>query len=270
MRSFAVFLIALAMTAGCARATIAGNDDGGLDGTGQPDATDAAPSIDAIDASACATAPCDIYAQCGCEATPGAVCDLDGTMLAAGATACRQDLLHGDETLACTRDTSCAARHGCIGGRCRRYCMTDDDCPGEGGLCAIHPTFNSQQIPGVTNCSTDCVPTQATNPSCPPAWACHIFVDDPTPTVPDNGDDRFMSDCTAPGAGAVGAACTNNGSCAAGLDCISLNPGGNQCRPNCLCPGGNCAAGACPGGSGSCRGFTDPVVIGAATYGTCF
>lgn len=257
---FAVLALLFVGLAGCAQATVNGGDASPVDGPLPIDAYQT-PIDGAVDAAACVRSPCDIYAQCGCEATPGKVCDLDPAMLATGATACRDDLLHGDETLACTRNSSCAAGHSCIGGRCRRYCMTDDQCPGEGGLCVIKPTTGSQEIPGVTACSTDCTPTAATNASCPATWACHVYVD---------ATMRFLSDCAAAGSGGVGAVCTNHNSCAAGLDCVTLNPGGNQCRPNCLCPGGNCAAGACPGGSGSCRGFTTPVVIGANTYGTCF
>jgi hypothetical protein len=254
----AVLSIAVALGAGCAQATLR-EGDGGVDGPGAIDAIDA-PAIDAIDASTCVRSPCDIYEQCGCEAMPGQVCDLDPAMFPTGGTKCRDDLLHGDETLACTRDTSCAGGHGCIGGRCRRYCRMDDDCPGAGGLCIIHPTAAGQPIPGVTNCTTDCMPTAATNPSCPATWACHVYFDDP----------RYLTDCTPPGTGAVGMGCTSHNACAAGLDCVTLNPGGQQCRPSCLCPGGNCAAGSCPAGAGSCRGFTTPVVIGANTYGTCF
>lgn len=259
MRRVVLAVLSIALAA-CAQATLADHDaGGGGDGSGSQ-VIDAAPAIDAVDASTCARSPCDIYAQCGC--TPPQVCDLDPTMFATGGTACRDDLLHGDETLACTRSSSCAAGHGCIGGRCRRYCMTDDDCPGAGGLCVIHPTANNQPIPGVVNCTTDCLPTMAANPSCPATWACHVYQDQPTM--------RYLSDCAPGGTVAVGGVCSTHNDCRPGLDCVSLNPGGNQCRPNCLCPGGNCSAGTCPAGSGSCRGFTTPVVIGANTFGTCF
>lgn len=280
-RVLVVLALALVATVGCASSKYAdpdattGDGDGG--GGGDDAATDA-PAIDAIDASTCARSPCDILSQCGCEATPATpVCDLDFQMLTSGATKCRarNTTVAGDETTTCTMTTTCAGGHVCVGGRCRRYCADDDGCPGAGGLCIIDLTQGTppMPIPGApSTCSTDCVPTAATNVTCPATWACHVYLDDPTPATPASGDERYLSDCAAPPAsgGTVGATCTGNQGCAAGLDCVTLNPGGTQCRPTCACPGGNCAAGTCPGGTGTCRGFNPPVVIGTATYGTCF
>jgi len=254
----------------------AGGDDG--DGGATDDAAVDGPGVDAIDASTCARSPCDILGQAGCEARPARpVWALDFTMLTTGATKCRarNTTVAGDETTTCTMTTTCAPAHVCVGGRCRRYCDDDLDCPGAGGLCIIDLTQGTppMPIPGApATCSTDCVPTAATNVTCPATWACHVFLDDPTPATPASGDERYLSDCLAPPAtgGGVGATCTGNQACAAGLDCVTLNPGGTVCRPTCACPGGNCAAGTCPASTGSCRGFNPPVVIGTATYGTCF
>lgn len=217
-------------------------------------------------APVCPSAPCDLYLQCGCEAAADQVCDLDPAMLATGATACRLDALHGEESQTCSRQTTCAAGHGCIGGRCLRYCQDDDDCPGPGGLCVIQPIVNDRPIPGVTVCTTDCAPTAVVNAACPADWACHVFLDRST------GADRYLSDCTpAPASGgAVGAACTDQTGCSAGLDCVTLSATDRQCRPNCACPGGDCGAGTCPAATGSCHGFMMPVVIGSTTYGTCY
>lgn len=275
-RALTSLVVALGLVTACASSTytdpdaLGDGDGGGGDDGGAIDG----PSIDAIDAAACARSPCDILSQCGCEATPATpVCDLDFTMLATGATACRANNLDGNETTVCTMTATCGAGHVCVGGRCRRYCDDDLDCPGEGGLCTIELVQGNpaMPIPGApATCSTDCVPTQATNPTCPATWACHVYLDDPTPGTA--GDERYLTDCAAPPAsgGGAGATCTTNSNCAAGLDCVTLNPGGTQCRPSCLCPGGNCAAGACPGGTGTCRGFNPAVVIGTVTYGTCF
>ncbi len=217
-------------------------------------------------APVCPRAPCDIYAQCGCESLPDHVCDLDPLALATGGTSCRVDTLHGDETLVCTRNSSCAARHSCIGGRCMRYCVDDEDCPGPGGLCVIQPTVDDEPIPGITGCTTDCAPTQVNNPSCPATWACHIYVDLST------GADRYLTDCApAPATGGgVGTACSNQTDCAASLDCITLAPGNQQCRPNCICDDTKCTAGTCPAGSGICREYSVPVVIGSSIYGVCY
>lgn len=254
-------VLAVLLVAGCASGRVAGVDGGDNDGGGGgPDAT----AIDAgIDAVPCANSPCDLYDQCGCTGT-ASVCDLDPSMLATGATACRSDESGGTEGTVCTRSTICAAGHSCVGGRCRRYCQDDATCPGDGGLCILSVTTGSTTIPGVTMCTTDCVPTSTTSPSCPANWACHVYFDQP--------GNRYLTDCSAPPAsgGTAGATCARNEDCRPGLDCINLTPGGMQCRPTCTCAGTNCGVGTCPSGTGSCRGFTTPVTIGAATYGACF
>lgn len=254
-------LVLALLLVGCASGRVAsvdGGDDDPDSGTG-PDAT----AIDAgIDAVPCANTPCDLYDQCGCSGT-ASVCDLDPAMIASGATACRIDDAGGTENTLCTRSTSCAAGHSCVGGRCRRYCRDDATCPGDGGLCILEVTVAGNPIPDVTMCTTDCVPTQTTNAACPATWACHAYFDQP--------GNRYLTDCAAQPTtgGTAGATCTRSEDCRAGLDCITLSTGGMQCRPNCLCPTGQCAQGTCPAGTGSCRGFTTPVVIGGATYGTC-
>jgi hypothetical protein len=165
--------------------------------------------------------------------------------------------------------------HVCVGGRCRKYCDDEMDCAGPGGVCLIELTYGNppMMIPmAPKTCTTDCNPTATTNATCPANWACHIYVQDPTPGGM-TGDETFLTDCDAPGGGAVGATCASNRDCGASRDCVTLNPGGPQCRPTCVCPNGNCAAGMCPGGTGSCRGYTTPVVIGGpggTTYGACF
>ena len=162
--------------------------------------------------------------------------------------------------------STCAAEHVCVG-RCRRYCTTDDDCPGAGGLCIIHLTTGNPptNIPGVLTCTTDCVPTQTTSAACPASWGCHIYRES-------GGALRYLTDCAPSPAsgGTVGATCASNNDCRPGLDCVNLSQGGPQCRPSCICPGGNCAAGTCPGGSGSCRAYVEPVTIGPVSYGACF
>jgi hypothetical protein len=264
-------MLLLALAA-CANARIPGAD---VDAAGD-DAVDAADDVDAPvvgpDASACARTPCDILTQCGCEGTPATpVCDLDFAMLATGNTKCRADMFSGNETTVCTMATTCDGGHVCVGGRCARYCDADDDCPGAGGLCIIDITQGNPPMP-IPNapkvCSTDCVPSNPANPTCPTGWGCHIYLYDPNTST--MGDERFLTDCDAPGTLATGATCARSDQCAPGADCVTLNPGGPQCRPTCTCPGGNCAAGICPAGAGTCRGYTTPISIGGVTYGACF
>ncbi|HUQ01057.1 MAG TPA: hypothetical protein VM261_01120 [Kofleriaceae bacterium] len=268
--SLRVLLVLSLVLAGCASANVNNGADAADDGDGGGE-IDAAPDIDAM---ACARTPCDILSQCGCEATPQSpVCDLDFNQLPVGATKCRASTLNGTEVTTCSATNTCAAQHVCVGGRCRKYCDDEADCAGPGGICLIDLTYGNpaMTIPNAPKtCTTDCNPVAASNATCPTGWACHIYVEDPTPPPGANGDETFLTDCNAPGGVGLGGTCTGNSSCNPGFDCVTLNPGGNQCRPSCACPGGNCAAGACPGGSGSCRAYTNPPVIGGVTYGVCF
>jgi hypothetical protein len=265
------FLLALvvATLAACASARTSGTDVDASTDDGSVDLTDAPPEIDAME---CARTPCDILTQCGCTNAQTPVCDLDFNQLPVGATKCRANLLDGTETTTCSATNTCAPLHVCVGGRCRKYCDDDDDCAGPGGICLIKLTYGNppMDIPNApATCTTDCNPVATTNPTCPTNWACHIYVNDPTPGTA--GDESFLTDCAGQGGIGVGGACPNgNSQCNAGLDCINLNPGGLQCHPTCICPGGNCATGTCPSGTGSCRGYTTPVVIAGTTYGACF
>ena len=264
----AILVLVLA-AAGCASAHGAGGGDGGGGGSDAgSNGIDASIAPDGMaDANNCAKQPCSLTPQCGCAA--GMACDLDGNDLANGATTCRMSGA-GQETTTCTAVEDCDAGYGCIGGRCRRWCATDTDCPGAGGQCLVGVVFGANQtpVPGAITCTTDCDPTSSAPTACPATWGCHIYQNSTTMT--------YLTDCDAAPAtgGGKGALCDTNGNgdCAPGLDCIALTQGGtttNECLQSCVCPGGNCAAGTCTLG-GSCNGFSPAVVIGGTTYGTCF
>ena len=186
-------------------------------------------------------------------------------MVTNGGTRCRTDAFHGTETTTCSRASTCAAEHTCLG-RCARYCDDDDDCPGPGGLCILPILFANQPIPGVKVCTTDCNPNQAANPTCPAGWGCHLFQEG-------DGDRRWLTNCEgAPQSGGeVGAACSRSAECRPGLDCFGEGLGmGTHCHPTCVCPGGDCAEGTCPAATGTCHSYTPPALIGTTTYGKCF
>lgn len=240
------------------------------DGGGE-DAVDAAALSDAavdaaVDAGMCARTPCSILPQCGCEGTPTTpVCDLDFDNLAGGDTRCRADTFHGGESTACTRPSTCAAGHLCVG-RCARYCDDDDDCPGPGGLCILPVLFQNVPIPGVKICTTDCSPMDAASAACPAGWGCHLYQEG-------DGARRWLTNCDPPPAmgGALGDACTRAQDCASGLDCVNDGTGmGRRCRPYCTCPGGDCTMGVCPAGTGTCWNYAPAATVGAVTYGRCF
>ncbi len=283
--------LAVALAAGaCASANSnGGNTDSGINPGGpdadpnapdadpnapdaDPNAPDANPQGTADAASTCAKQPCDLYAQCGCQA--GWACDLDGANLATGDTKCRGVSTQGTEASSCTANEGCAAGYTCLGspGQCRHYCEDDTACAsnGPGALCLIQITYGTggTPVPGATTCTKSCDPTATVQPAtCPPNMACHIYVDDPDGTF-GNGDERFLTDCTnKPASGGTnGATCSTNSDCAPGFDCIALTSGGtttNQCKQTCAYPSGAC-------GTGTCTQFNDPQpVVGGTTYGVC-
>ena len=246
-------------------ALVACGDDAGMAVDAAPVPIDAAVDAPIDGPAVCSREPCSILPQCGCDDTPETpVCDLDLTMLATGETACRADNFHGGENTACTRPATCGAEHVCLG-RCAKYCDDDDDCPGAGGLCILPILFQNQPIPGVKVCTTDCVPSNEVNATCPTGWACHLFREADEPR-------RWLTNCEAPPAqgGNLGDTCTSSSTCKPGLDCFSDGAGGRKCFANCVCPGGDCNAGVCPPGAGTCHGYAPPAMVGTETYGRCF
>ena len=267
MRSMATVLV-VCVAGACASGKAvndAGDDDDGDADVTVIDAPSAAADATVVgDPDAffemCVQSPCDLFPQCGCNAADGEVCDLDFTMLATGATKCRSVIVPGVETSTCTMSTGCAGGHVCVGGRCRRYCIGDDDCPGDGGVCLIQLTQGNppMDIPNAITCTTNCNPVQTVNHGCPAGWGCHVY----------NNMGMGITDCTTGGGGGDGATCTTSSECSPGLDCITI--GMNMtCEPTCVCPNGNCAQGTCPVGTGTCGGFVEPPVIDGVTYGVC-
>ncbi len=266
-----LFLFAcVAALAGCASAKTNATSDGapGADATVSGDTSPGTPD-GAPDALACAKSPCSLVPQCGCGANMA--CDLDTSMLATGATACRAAGI-GTEATSCSVAGTCTAGYGCIGSHCRKWCASDADCTGgSGAICIIQVVFGNpaMDVPGAITCSTDCDPTAAAPAGCPAGWGCNLYYADPDGT-PGNADDRNFTECDPVGTAAAGGTCTTNKDCPATMDCISFTNGTMSCQPTCLCPSGNCAAGSCPSGTGSCHAFAPELMIGTREYGTCF
>src|SRR4051812_18816481 len=121
MPSDVAFAVAVLMFAGCA--TGSGGTPGGDGGHADSHITlIASPVGTMIDApvggqpdammNSCSKQPCSIVPQCGC--TAGMACDLDGTMLATGGTACRTAGPSGPNG-SCAAVTDCAAGDICLG-----------------------------------------------------------------------------------------------------------------------------------------------------------
>jgi hypothetical protein len=223
-----------------------------------------APDIDSpmIDAEVCATSPCDIQTQCGCDMTMA--CDLDFTDLMG--TACRPKVDTGVEGTSCGgtfgSPNKCASKYVCIGSgssrSCERYCATNADCISPRGQCVIQITANGMPIPDATTCSSNCDPGAASNPLCPSGWSCDLF------TATFNGTPFKISDCRVAGTAGQGGTCSATVPCAAGLTCVSLSTGGNQCAKICKPPSNT----GCPGGT-TCGSFSTPFMIAGTEYGAC-
>jgi hypothetical protein len=257
------------LVAGCAAADGAppASDDDSV-GPGQADAAIVDASIDVDsppeppdaarpDAASGSCSPCELVAQCGCAT--GQACDLGG---ANGTTACRPVNADGNETSTCTDSTRCAAGYVCLGGTvgasCKRYCASDDQCAGGGGICVIEVTSGGTPIPGVKVCSPSCDPFTASG--CPAGWACGAFSD--------SQEHRNFTWCDVPGTGTNNAACTDDGQCAAGYTCVNVG-GATKCKKYCDKGDGNpgCAA------LQTCVGLVDaagaPLIVAGVTYGVC-
>ena len=226
-----------------------------------PPPIDAAIDAVAIDATVCATQPCDLQTQCGCSATEA--CDLDFSDLMG--TACRPEVDTGTEATSCGgtfgSPQKCAKKYVCLGAgsdrSCKHYCAADTDCAGPRGQCVIQVTANGQPVPDGTVCSSNCDPSVASDPACPPSWTCDLF------TATFLGTDHMISDCRAAGAAAQGAACSATVACAAGLSCITQGTA-MKCAKLCKPPSNT----GCPGGT-TCMSFGTPFTVGGTEYGAC-
>jgi len=128
----------------------------------------------------------------------------------------------------------------------------------------IQVTNAGTPIPNVQVCSSNCNPANSAAGPCPPNQTkCGFFTVNNALTGMQNRD---IVDCTAAGAGAHGATCSNDSTCSANTLCSTYNAQ-TRCRRVCnLTTGGNeCAAQA----GTTCVGFNPALTIGGTTYGVC-
>lgn len=210
------------------------------------------------DGGADCDATCHLIAACtlvspqtGCPAD--SACDLDGVD---GSTACRAVTSEGTSNNHCTTATACAAGYTCLGDAanvnstaCHRFCDVDSNCTGAGARCLLQiDDGTGNPVPGVTVCTNHCDP--AAQSGCPSGQACYAYED----------GTKDYTDCTLPGTRAVGQTCSVVEDCQLGLMCISQG-GTDVCRRTCE------VGTACT--TGSCTGFTAPIVIDGAEIGVC-
>jgi hypothetical protein len=211
------------------------------------------------DASTCS--PCELVSQCGCDPETQA-CDLGGAHPAQGTTVCRPVLVPGIVTDTCNDSTSCAAGYVCLGApgaaSCKRYCDSDSECDGGGGVCVIEVTAGGTPIPGVKVCSPRCDPF--TSVGCPAGWGCGPF-SDPV-------EQRNFTWCELSGSGGQNALCSDDGQCQQGFACVQV---GSTARCKRYCDRGDGVPG-CSAGL-TCVGIVDsqglPLVVDGVAYGVC-
>jgi len=130
-----------------------------------------------IDGNGCATQPCSILPQCGCNGNTA--CDVD--LVDEDGAACRPINAPGTETSSCTAPNECDRGFACIGGSsfrsCKKYCSGDADCGAPRGKC-IYTITNDNNVP-ITDvpkvCSSNCEPTDTTAAGCPSTMKCTLF-----------------------------------------------------------------------------------------------
>ena len=205
----------------------------------------------------CEESPCKLLTpQCGCDV--GDKCTIDGdgdrTCVADGTRA------PGQECSASLGD--CEAGALCVyvidGGEtlsCARFCETDAQCDGQGGVCALGLTG----VDDAKLCSENCDLVSASG--CAIAGTkCGLGYDDP--------GSRYFSLCVGSGAGVEQSICNGQtNQCAPGYDCFETSEGDGTTRCFKWC---SSLAPGCPDGQ-SClmNVFDPPIAIGNVTYGVC-
>ncbi len=217
---------------------------------GAPGASDAAGPT--ADANQCVTQPCDIHEQCGCG--DDEACDIDPSEV--GETACREVSAFGGHADTCDGLTGCRPGFVCVGDEpsfCRRYCQSDDDCPGAGALCRVELTDRD-----LTMCGFHCNAARTDGDGCPEARPGCYFL------PIDDGPEHFTV-CRAPGTAGHGQPCPSESrfDCRAGHVCL-LFSGEPECRRTCVIG----QAGGCPGDT-VCRQHPSTPRVGEVEYGFC-
>ncbi len=222
-----------------------------------PDAgVDALPDA-APDAPTCASTPCDILPQCGCDG--GMACDYSVTI---DALYCRPADAGATSTTRCDDSTHCAPGYTCAKyngyGTCRPYCTSTADC-GTRGLC-VDP-FDHSSVPNL--CTSDCDPITQTGPTgCPADSKCSFAIF--------NGTANFACGARTENA-PLHRDCSNafdepdDSRCAQGQQCVATSFG-LECARVCRVgsPGTVCSSLGL-----SCFSLPNPFVLRGVEYGYC-
>lgn len=205
----------------------------------------------------CDESPCKLLSpQCGCEV--GDKCTIDGggdrTCVADGTRAPGQEC--GSSLGDCEAGALCV--YVIDGGEtlsCARFCETDAQCDGQGGVCAL----GLNGVDDVKLCSENCDLVSASG--CAIAGTkCGLGYDDTA--------SRYFSLCVGAGAGVEQSICNGQTSqCAPGYDCFETSEGDGTTRCFKWC---SSLAPGCPDGQSCLMDvFDPPIAIGNVTYGVC-
>lgn len=217
-------------------------------------ASDAASDAqDEPDASTCSRpyqVTCTTFPQSGCEA--GENCETTSDQ---GATSCATA---GTTPLQnnCVSYSSCAKGSQCIGGVCKEFCCTANDCGGRHCVNAVNSS--NKPIVGLSVCAAGCDPM---NPGavCGPSVTCLPY--------PWDGAGKDDGDCYGPAGTGVGdGGCNGTPSgqlqCAPGYYCLKTGTCAKWCRVG---HDSDC------GDAGTCTFFnTNQPVINGVAYGVCY
>ncbi len=209
--------------------------------------------------SSCSEQPCKLVApQCGCDA--GEACTLDG----GGDRGCAEEGSRTPGQQCGGALGSCAAGSLCVYvfetdqelSSCSRFCETDEQCDGQGSICALE----LGGVPDVKLCSEACDLVSSTGCAIPET-KCGFSFDEQT--------SRFMNVCVGSGLGVAQELCGTGETnlCAPGFDCFQTQEAGEVFRCFEWC---STAAPGCPGDLTCITNIFDPTLtIGGVTYGVC-
>lgn len=233
--------------------------------SGPQDAPPVGPVDAAIDGNGCATQPCSILPQCGCNGNNA--CDVD--VVDEDGTACRPINMSGTEDDTCNGPNECDRGYVCLGGvsfrSCKKYCSDTADCGAPRGSCIYTISGDNGPIADVPKaCSSNCDPVDTNAAGCPSSMKCTLY------TVNNNGTPTNIVDCSPAGTEVQGDDCTGaNGGveaqCAKGYTCAKLTSEATyKCRRLCNAPG---TTTGCNGQM--CLGYTPAYTLAGVSYGVC-
>ena len=196
---------------------------------------------------------CTLVPQSGCSGSTPA-CDVNDD----GSTSCRAVTSQGTSNNHCTVETACKDGYTCTGNMtngeawCARFCTQDSNCTGTGSRCLIDLENSNGDPLDVTVCTNACDPV--TQSGCPTGMGC----------LPYDAATGDYTHCYYGGANALGQTCISDSECATGLVCVGPANGTATCKKQCRVGSPT----TCPTAQ-TCVGYSDPINIGANTYGAC-